>query len=35
MGPVQKTATKLIPELNKRLYSNRIKTYNLPTLKYR
>jgi len=31
---VQKTATKLIPELFKRSYSDRLKALNLPTLKH-
>ena len=33
--PVQKRATKLIPELSKKSYSDRLKSLNLPTLKYR
>ena len=32
---VQKRATKLIPELSKKSYSDRLKSLNLPTLKYR
>ena len=32
---VQKRATKLIPELSKRSYSDRLKALHLPTLKYR
>jgi len=32
---VQKRATKLIPELSNKSYSNRLKSLNLPTLKYR
>ena len=32
---VQKKATKLIPELSKKSYSDRLKFLNLPTLKYR
>jgi len=32
---VQKRATKLIPELSKKSYSDRLKTLKLPTLKYR
>ena len=29
------SATKLIPELSNKSYSNRLKSLNLPTLKYR
>ena len=32
---VQKRATKLIPELSKKSYSDWLKTLKLPTLKYR
>ena len=32
---VQKRATKLIPELSKKSYSDRLKALKLPTLKYR
>jgi len=32
---VQKRATKLIPGLSKKSYSDRLKALNLPTLKYR
>jgi len=32
---VQKRATKLIPELSKKSYSDRLKALQLPTLKYR
>ena len=32
---VQKRATKLIPELSKRLYSDRLKVLNLPMFKFR
>ena len=32
---VRKRATKLIPELSKKSYSDRLKALKLPTLKYR
>jgi len=32
---VQKRATKLIPQLSNKSYSDRLKNLNLPTLKYR
>jgi len=32
---VQKRATKLIPELSKKSYSDQLKFLNLPTFKYR
>jgi len=35
IGRVQNTATKLIPELSKKSYSDRLKFLNLPVLKYR
>ena len=35
MERVQKTATKLIPELAKKTYSERLRILNLPTLKYK
>jgi len=32
---IQKRATKLIPELSRKSYSDRLKVLNLPTFKYR
>jgi len=32
---IQKRATKFIPELSKRSYSDKLKVLNLPTFKYR